>query len=77
MLTYKRVFLWLFVFAFAPQVVGALRWALPVVLDLGTQPSVEALASDLIAVAITAALLYAVLRGLGALWECRARPRRR
>jgi hypothetical protein len=76
-MTYRRVFLWLFVFAFAPELIKALRWSLPVVLDLGTQPAAEALAQNLIAVALTAALVYWALLVATALWHRLDRARRR
>jgi hypothetical protein len=71
MLTYRRVLLFFFLAAFAPEVAAALRWAVSLVYDVGTEPALQGLGLSAIAVAANAALIWGALHLLGNYREAR------
>jgi hypothetical protein len=66
MLTYKRVLAFLFLAAFAEEEARALRWALTLIIEVGTEPALQGLSYSAIAVAANAALIWGALRLLRA-----------
>ncbi|HEY5052144.1 MAG TPA: hypothetical protein VII45_01910 [Solirubrobacterales bacterium] len=65
MLTYKRVMAFLFLAGFAEEEARALRQALTLVIDVGTEPALQGLAYSAVALAANAGLIF------GALWLLR------
>lgn len=72
---FRHVLMGIFAFALAPELLSALRWAVPVTLSVGTAPTLNALAANLLAVVINAALIYGVFCLVRAVWHRRAQGR--
>ena len=71
MLTYRRILLFFFLAAFAKEEAAALRWALSIVYDVGTEPALQGLGLSAIAVVANAALIWGALRLFGHYREAR------
>ena len=72
---FRHVLLAMFVFALAPELRSAFEWAIPVTLSIGSAPTINALAGNLLAVFINAAAVYGLLCLVRGALQRRSGPR--
>lgn len=59
---FRHVLSAVFVVAFAPELLSAVSWAVPITVDIGSSSAVDALASNATSVLVVAALIYVPIR---------------